>query len=329
MAHELEMHADGSVSFASAREDAWHQLGTVTAGAMTAEEAMSTAYLSGWDVRKLELTATEISDHGVTTVAVPDQFATVRTHPKTRATETLGVVGRNYVPVQNEEHCELLNTLVDESGAHFETAGSLRGGRQVFVTMKLPSTMRVAGTDEIGLYIAGLNSHDGSSAFQLIVAPVRIVCANTQSLALRHARSSFSIRHTAGAKGRIEQARKALGLVWKYCNEFEKAAERMINESLTMGEFEKVCRELWPVDDEPSVRTRNNDERRRGTLRNLFEHSDTQANIRGTKWAGLQAIGEYLDHFAPAKSEQARANRVLVSGELSGLKQRAYDLLAA
>ena len=27
---------------------------------------------------------------------------------------------------QNEQHCELLNLLVDEAGAHFETAGSLR-----------------------------------------------------------------------------------------------------------------------------------------------------------------------------------------------------------
>ena len=51
---------------------------------------------------------------------------------------------RDYVPFQNEACCDLLNALVDESGAHFETAGSMRGGRRVFVTMKLPKTMKTA-----------------------------------------------------------------------------------------------------------------------------------------------------------------------------------------
>src|SRR6266568_1794524 len=209
MAHMLEEHADGTVSFASAREDAWHHLGTVTNNAMTAEEAMSTAFLSGWNVRKLGLTATEITETGVTSLELPDQFATVRTSPKSGRTEYLGVVGAQYEPVQNEQHCELLNTLVDESGAHFETAGSLRGGRQVFVTLKMPQTMTLAGTDRVDLYIAGLNSHDGSSAFRLLVTPVRIVCANTQSMALERAKTSYSIRHTSGAKANIVQARKA------------------------------------------------------------------------------------------------------------------------
>lgn len=30
MAHGIEIHADGTASFVSAREDAWHRLGTVT-----------------------------------------------------------------------------------------------------------------------------------------------------------------------------------------------------------------------------------------------------------------------------------------------------------
>lgn len=38
--------------------------------------------------------------------------------------DVLGVVGKGYRPIQNAEHADLLSTLVDESGAHFETAGS-------------------------------------------------------------------------------------------------------------------------------------------------------------------------------------------------------------
>ena len=96
-------------------------------------------------VRKIGLTATEVTDDGVTSLEVPDRFATVRTNPVTQATEYLGTVGSFYTPIQNEEHAELLNRLVDDSGAHFDTAGSLRGGRETFMTMKLPDTMLVGG----------------------------------------------------------------------------------------------------------------------------------------------------------------------------------------
>ena len=63
------------------------------------------------------------------------------------------------------ESCALLNALTDESGAHFETAGALRGGREIFVTMKLPKSMTFDGRDgsedRTDFFLAALNSHDG------------------------------------------------------------------------------------------------------------------------------------------------------------------------
>src|SRR5919206_826472 len=158
MAHELETYADGSVGFVSAREHAWHRLGTVLPGTFDAAAAMSHAKLGGWQVRKEHLQAVAMTSDGVSTLQVPGKYATVRTNPVTGAPEVLGVVGESYTPIQNEEHCDLLDTLVDESGAHFETAGSLRGGRQVFLSMKLPETRTVGGVDPISTYLAALNS---------------------------------------------------------------------------------------------------------------------------------------------------------------------------
>lgn len=328
MAHQIEQFADGRAAFASARLDAWHRLGTTTRECMTAEEVMTTAHLGGWNVRKLPLTATEITDDGVSTVAVPDKFATVRTHPISGAVDYLGAVGTDYTPVQNEQHCELLNLLVDESGAHFETAGSLKGGRETFVTMKLPTGLRINGVDDVDLYIAGINSHDGSSAFRIVVTPVRVVCANTQHLALKRAKASYSVRHTSGAKTKIAEARQALGLVFDYCEAFEAEADKLIREELTRAEFEGIIGQLWPQPTSPSVRAANNDRRRRRHLLELFEHAPTNEAVRGSRWAGYQAITEYLDHRAPAKNADVRAARVLTSGDLARTKQRAYELLA-
>jgi len=198
MGHEIERHGSEAAAI-FARVDAWHRLGTTVAGeAFTAEEAMELGHLGGWGVRKVALTAHELTDTGVTSVPAPG-FATVRTNPFTGAAEALGVVGAGYVPLQNEEHAEFLNLLADASGAVFDTAGSLRGGRQVFVTMRLPEGMLVGGQDRVEVNIVALNSHDGSSSFRVLVSPVRVVCANTQTAALGNHLSSWSIRHTRDA----------------------------------------------------------------------------------------------------------------------------------
>ncbi|MFE6020762.1 DUF932 domain-containing protein [Streptomyces sp. NPDC056441] len=331
MAHEIEQFTDGTAAFASANTSAWHKLGVVTEGAMTAEEAMSLASLNNWNVRLLPLNATEITADGTTPVEVPQHFATARTHPRTGRTETLGVVGSDYHPVQNEEHAEFLNLLADESGAHFETAGSLKNGRQVFLTMKMPESLTIGGNDQIDLYIAAFNSHDGGSAFRIVVTPIRVVCANTQRAAIQGARSSFVVRHTAGAKARIAQARSALGLTFRYAEEFERAAQRMIEAEMTLNELRSVINQLWPVKDSDSARTKTNQRQRWGAISNLFEHADTQAGIRGTRWAGYNALTEYANHVAPARGKTnadktaARAERV-ISGAANDLMEKAFAL---
>ena len=141
MSHQIETHANTAAAL-FARVDPWHRLGTTLEGeAFTAEQAMTLGHLGGWDVRKVPLSASEITADGVTQMDVPG-FATVRTNPFTRTPEALGVVGSAYHPLQNEEHADFLNRLADESGAIFDTAGSLRGGRQVFVTMRLPESLK-------------------------------------------------------------------------------------------------------------------------------------------------------------------------------------------
>jgi len=83
---------------------------------------MTLGHLGGWNVRKAPLTATVLTDDGVTTLDAPG-FATVRDNPFTGRPEALGVVGAGYQRLQNEDHAEFLNHLSDQSGAIFDTAG--------------------------------------------------------------------------------------------------------------------------------------------------------------------------------------------------------------
>lgn len=334
MAHQIETHTTetGELQAAAifARQDAWHKLGTTVTEAFTAEDAMTIGHLGGWNIRKAPLTTTDITDDGVSTIEVPDRYATVRTNPFTGASEALGVVGNHYTPIQNEEHAEFLNALVDESGAHFETAGSLRGGREVFITMKMPDHMLVGDTDPVDLYLAAVNSHDGTSSFRLMVSPVRVVCANTLAMALRDNKGVHSIRHTVNATQAIGEARRALDLSFAYLDEFQAEAERMIQTSITEAQFSKIITAEFGAGEDASKSAQT----RRGNMidqmMTLFAEAGTQKGVRGTNWAAYNSITEYADHFQPvfAKGDneaEARAQRVIL-GAGTDIKQRAFEL---
>ncbi|MEU8264681.1 DUF932 domain-containing protein [Micromonospora sp. NPDC048999] len=327
MPHELETFTDGTTAFASARLSAWHQLGTVTRNTMKAEEIMAAAQLGNWGVRTIRTVGIDLVDGVEVQIPADDKRMTVRRNPVNGQTDYLGIVGTDYTVVQNEQCAEMLDRLVDQvGGAHFETAGSLRRGKSVFVTMKLPDAMEIAGVDPMDLYLIGTTSHDGTAALRVDASPVRVVCSNTQRAAFAHAVGHYTFRHTSNVNSQISQAREALGLMWKYMETFEKAAERMLHTEMTMREFENVVAQVWPVKDNASEKTRNNAKQRLGTLKYLIREADTQKAIAGSRWGGFQAITEYLDHYQPAKNEIVRANRVL-TGNVGELKLTAFDLL--
>jgi phage/plasmid-like protein (TIGR03299 family) len=206
MAHNLETFEDGTTAFFTAREVAWHKLGTVTDNALTAEDALTQAHLN-WEVRKSEQPVSTIvpvfnSDTETTKIEYSDKFMTYRYHPKNKKAEALGVVGSRYTPVQNSEAFAFLNDLSDESGAVFETAGSIDNGKKVFMSMKMPNDMLIGGVDKIDTYLLAWNTHDGSSSFTVAVTPIRVVCQNTLTMAIKKAENSFSLRQIGRASCR-------------------------------------------------------------------------------------------------------------------------------
>lgn len=330
MAHQIE-EFEGQASFVSAREDAWHKLGTVVPSELTAEEALEFAHLAGWNVRK-EPIYVQNADQSL--MLIDDKFATVRTHPYTQEPDVLGVVGRHYSPIQNEDHAGLLNALVDESGAIFQTAGSLRGGKETFITMKLPETIKIGGVDGIDTYIAGLNSHDGSKSFQFLVTPIRIVCANTQAMAIASAHSRFSIRHTkSGADGIIQQARETLSMTFNYLDAFQQEAEKLVQQSFTDTQFDQLIQRLYPTNTEMTDRVFDNQIAHQDALVQRWVNSDTMNGIQGTRWGAYQAVTEYLDHYVKVAGKDgetaqiARATNV-VNGYSDDLKIKAFSYLA-
>jgi len=331
MAHELETWSDGTASFVSAREHAWHRLGTVLPAEFDAAQAMQYAKLGGWNVRTMALqTAPVLSDDGVFgALPVPDQFATVRTNPVSGGVD--GWVSSGVAtPSSRTRNTRTCLTGWWKRRSLFRD-GRIASGWPVGVPVDEAPPDHEHRRHRPGRPVPlALNSHDGTSAFRLLVSPVRVVCANTQALALRRAQSSFSIRHTSGTRGNIAQAREALSLTFKYAEVFEREAEQMIAQSLTDAQFAQIIGKLWTTESE-SKRSATITANRADVLTGLFADAPTNANIRGTRWAGYQAITEYLDHFAPVQggTDTARAERVASGGTVTTVKARAFEMLAA
>ncbi|MDQ1722734.1 MAG: hypothetical protein QOI26_2468, partial [Pseudonocardiales bacterium] len=184
--------------------------------------------------------------------------------------------------------------------------------------------------DQIIPFIVALNSHDGSSLFQVVVTPWRPVCRNTERFALRDANSRWGVRHTRNARDRIEEARRTLGLSVKYFDEFAAEEEALARTELALADFHQVVDELWqPVVNDASIRTRNNHQRRVDELTALYTENADQ--LGATAYAAERAITEFADWkqgIRPTGSLRgnnlaARATAVL-EGSNDDLKNRAH-----
>lgn len=331
--HAVEVFEDGTAAFFSNREVPWHQLGTITDGAQTVDDALRLAQLD-WEVVKSDdpVQVPVLTNEGVVMVSAADRYMTYRDHPKL-GLQGLGVVGKQYTVIQNKEAFDFLNALTHESGAVFETAGSLRGGTQVFVSMKMPQHISLGGgQDTVDLYLVCSTSHDGSKAFTAFVTAVRPVCANTVQFGLQTAHSKWYLKHTSNVKGKVQQAREALGMVVKYQDAFQEEADRLISTSMSEREFAQFTERLMPTSDKMSVLQVTRTEEARAALTGLW-NAPTQSNIARTRWAAFNAVTEWADWVKPVKAgkrdaDVARAERVFL-GAAEPIKQKAYALLSA
>ena len=182
----------------SVRETPWHGLGRIVMDAPASREALELAGLD-WQVESRNI-------YSGTGAMIPGYRANVRSTDNA----VLGVVSDRYRIVQNEEAFQFTDDLLGE-GVTYETAGSLQGGKKVWMLARLPRKYLIAG-DQVAPYLVIFNSHDGSSGVKVAMTPIRVVCQNTLNLALNTAKRSWTARHTENVLLRVQDARETLQL---------------------------------------------------------------------------------------------------------------------
>lgn len=284
------------------RRNAFQTVGANVTGSETAVQAMESAGLANWNLRKAPLFAENEKGQFVN---VGGQVAVLRDNPKSGETTSMGVVGPTYHIIQNEAHAELLDKVAERSGAAYENAGHMQHGKKVFITMRLPQRRMVGGRDPVDNFIAAVNGHDGSMAFHFMTTPVRFNCANMLNVGLDKSSSAFRIRHSSGAAQHLEA--KAFSTVehsMAYLDEFYAMADEMVKVKMSKARFEEIVRGAFGAPEGAAQNTRTRCENKVEQMLHLFNVAETNEEIRGTVWAGFNAITEYHDHFASTRNRE-------------------------
>lgn len=210
------------------------------------------------------------------------------------------------------------------------------GGR-IFITAKLPDYIRVGHRDDVTeKYIFLTISHDGTGSITAAFTPVRIVCQNTLNAAMDNMANIVRIRHTSGAKQRLENAHKVMGLANQLSTQLEGIFNQWTKVRICDKEVKKLIQlALCPnketldalkkgADDELSAVFRN-------TVQDAFSYAmmaDTQQmnTTKGTVFGAYNAVIGYYQNVRNYKDDEAKLQSIVMGGTAQAKAQRAFEL---
>jgi phage/plasmid-like protein (TIGR03299 family) len=346
MAHNLADNSIGGKSFYSLRQSGWHNLGNVVDAPVSDERCAQLAGVD-WDVNLQPLLRDDM-------VAIESHMATVRSDNGA----TLGVVGRNYTPMQNRDMFAWFRGLEGVAKITIETAGALGKGETVWAMARCDGLRLDLGDGGIQPYLLFANGHDGSRRVTIMPTTVRVVCQNTLRMAEGAGKrkgtlsSGYALRHTSGIADALASIQKAYAKTSEAWKRTEEALRFLASRRITNEGLQRLFTEPWipkkaevknlitgevlstvVEDKDEGVRALAIRQARERRLNELLVSPTCKIGKLGDTWyAAVQAVTEYLDHEAVTRGENDRekAMRRLESANFGGtsdeVKGRAWDL---
>jgi phage/plasmid-like protein (TIGR03299 family) len=316
MSHDLtatdHMFSAGSIT-------PWHGLGTVVAGKVTdIAQAVALARL-GWRV-DLRPVSTIVDG-----ASIPCPMARAVVRDDTGS--VLGVVGTGFTPVQNADAFAAFQPWVDNGVLSLETAGSLQGGRRVWILARMNvDAMQIGKGDTVVPYALLAHAHDGTMAIRIKATTVRVVCRNTLHASGIMGAVHASIRHTSGTAAKMADAIATLDNVRKAADAqagtFRKLAAVTLPENTTKR-ADAVLDYLAAVWGDDAAKLAN-DKRAQDVFR-LFEGEGKGSGLAtadGTLWGLYNALAEYTTHHARSRGgDEGRAASTVWGSKASTLRR--------
>lgn len=303
MAHNIE-------TMFSVREKPWHYEETkdVTRLIQEAPTSKDALHLAGldWEVKQnpvYMVSGTKMVDG----IEVPSYVEVPNAKANVRSTDNscLGIVTDRYKIVQNTEAFEFTDAIVGETEdgiVKYETAGSLCGGRKIWLLAKMPT--RKVLDDDVDPYMFFSNSHDGSGAIKVGMTPIRIVCNNTLNMALNSAKRQWSTKHVGDMQSKLEEAKWCLQMADKYMEQLDIEADKLANKKLYKEQIDEILDELFPIDENDSERKKQNVKDAKDSFYVAYFMPDI-AKFRDTAWGAVNAMSDFVTHSTPKRNTKS------------------------
>lgn len=298
------------------REAPWHGLGTKVIEAPDSRNALILAGLD-WNVLQEPI----YTGAGET---VGGYRANIRDTDR----KILGVVTDRYKVVQNHEAFAFTDSLLKE-GVRYETAGSLQGGKRIWLLAHMPHEYMISG-ERFSPYLLFSSTHDGSGAVKVALTPIRVVCQNTLNLALSTAKRSWSMMHTGDIKGKIQEARETLLMAGDYMDKLGKEFEGLRKKPLTDREVMDYIEVLLPTEDGSTPQQIKNMRRLQEDMAHRYFDAPDLQDVGKNAYRFINAVSDFATHAAPLrKTANYRENLFSRTVDGNPLIDRAYQMMRA
>lgn len=307
MAHEIEIAPSGEARMFYAGETPWHGLGKGVEKAQTSAQAIRLAGLGKWEVGLEQFaTATSIAKFGLSGNVDDLVFAEELRAITRQGTDgkVLGVATPAYQPIQNEQAFEFLDSLVADKVMHYESAGSLLGGRKIWILCKLETDVHI-GTDEYREYLLLVMGHDSYTSLRIYHTKVRVICSNTLIQATRRTPEAVRIVHSGNLERKFEAAKEVLNVTTDAQRRMTEWMQKLLNKRITEDEVIEVRDKLFGSLDEATPA------RRRDAIDRWMSVYLAEREREGrSAYTVLQTITGYADHFTSLRSKPDGAEKL-------------------
>jgi len=258
---------------------------------------------------------------------------------------TLGVVGKTYVPMQNNRLLGIANELVGRGKINWDKIGMIGEGEKLFASFMLEEGFTIQGWDDVDQYIYLTNTHDGSGGIRVIPSNVIIGCSNQFSHLMAGIKRAgidpkkLVIRHSARQEDRVAELVEALKVVDMLNQQFVSDAQQLIQVEMSQDERVQFYLDTFGIKQNEELIDGGNPlgltTRGNNTLTKLLEieaHPTNNHNGNGgTAFSAFNTATYYVDHewTYDRKGEKSNDKRVesAIMGTGARMKSKAWETL--
>lgn len=233
-----------------------------------------------------------------------------------KTNEVINTVKEGYTVSQNDEIVELVLRGMESFGnaLSVQKAGSLNGGRKVFMQLAIEGESKVAH-DTIKRYVTIIDSNDGSTSLSIGIGDLTMSCSN--QFAKFYAKGEAKFRHSASLVDKLKSIPQLIELALSESLKQIEVYNRFASTPVSKALAHDLVKALIGFDRTASVKELSEKSTRSiNIMDKLYSHIEREMADKGQNVWGLHSgVTSYTTHeMSVPKRDNARIESVLIGG---------------